>query len=328
MRVSNSQLYRVMLNRISLHRNNISKYGDEISTGLKVQSPGDSRQAGTVSRFQELQNRIEGHEARLSPAKALLTYQDDILMQANELLVRAKEIGSQAANETYSEEMRKQLGAGLFQLRDHMVSLANSTYQGRYIYGGAADDQPPYIETTPFDEPASGEETTRYEFQALDGSDTPKEVKLTDDLTLTITTPANEVFDDAIFGLERLARAVAGYQTNPADGQPDGTGTAYQFPDEYNQQSEDIRDIIDKLDVARKEKIMPERVSVGGRLRRIETGEALLGLSKLAGQEALSSLQEADVLESASKLTQAQTALEASLNVTSKLLSQTLMNYL
>lgn len=249
-------------------------------------------------------------------------------MQANELLVRAKEVASQASNETYSAEMRRQLGAELFQLRDHMVSLANSTYQGRYIYGGAADDQPPYTEATPYDEPASGEEAVRYEFQALDGSDMAKEVKLTDDLTLTVTTPANKVFDDAIFALERLARAVSGYQTNPVDGQPDGSGTAYQFPDDYGQQTEDIRNIIDKLDVARKEKIVPERVSVGGRLRRIETGESLLALSKLAGQEALGSLQEADILESATKLTQAQTALEASLNVTSKLLSQTLMNYL
>lgn len=328
MRVSNSQLYRLMLNRISHHRSDIAKFGDEVSTGLKVQTPGDSKQAGTISRFQELQNRIAGHEARLSPAKALLTYQDDILMQANELLVRAKEVASQASNETYSAEMRRQLGAELFQLRDHMVSLANSTYQGRYIYGGAADDQPPYTEATPYDEPASGEEAVRYEFQALDGSDMAKEVKLTDDLTLTVTTPANKVFDDAIFALERLARAVSGYQTNPVDGQPDGSGTAYQFPDDYGQQTEDIRNIIDKLDVARKEKIVPERVSVGGRLRRIETGESLLALSKLAGQEALGSLQEADILESATKLTQAQTALEASLNVTSKLLSQTLMNYL
>lgn len=110
-----------------------------------------------------------------------------------------------------------------------MVSLANSTYQGRYIYGGTADDQPPYAETTPYDVPASGDATKRYEFQALDGSDMAKEVKLTDDLTLTITTPGNEIFDDAIFALERLARAVAGYQTNPADGQPDGTGDAYVF---------------------------------------------------------------------------------------------------
>jgi flagellin-like hook-associated protein FlgL len=67
---------------------------------------------------------------------------------------------------------------------------------------------------------------------------------------------------------------------------------------------------------------------LGGKLRRLETAEALLTLAKTSAQEVLSLIQNADETESVANLTLAQTALQASYSVTAKALRLTIMDYI
>jgi flagellar hook-associated protein 3 FlgL len=327
-RITDSQTYRLILDTIAYHRESIQKYSNEVSTGVKVFEPGDSKHSGTISRFRELMNRIEGHEQRLGPAEAQLQHQNNILKEANELAVRAKEIATQTANETNGTEVRYQMAAEVFELRDQLIGLANTTYQGRYIYGGTDDDDPPYDLVAPYDPPATGRASEHYAYDADPGSDGTKSIPITDDMTITVSTPGNQIFDNMVQALERLGRSLSGYSTNPAVGAPDGTGAAYVFPDDINQQTADIQNCIDLLTTAREEDIMPEEVSVAARLKRLQTAESILSLSKTAAQEALARLQDADIVTSATDLIAAQTALEASLAVTGKIMNQSLLNYL
>jgi flagellar hook-associated protein 3 FlgL len=208
-----------------------------------------------------------------------------------------------------------------------MVSLANSTYQGRFVFGGTDDDDPPYDEAA-YTEPASGEASKRYVFDNEPGTSTTRTLAVTDDLSISITTPADKVFGTAVESLERLGRSLGGYSTTPASGTPDGGGTAYTFPADYKRQTADVLSTINMIDDARNNDILPERVSVGGRLRRLETGESLLALTKTSAQEVLSRIQDADETESAANLAQAQTALQASYSVTAKVLRLTILDYI
>jgi flagellin-like hook-associated protein FlgL len=127
--------------------------------------------------------------------------------------------------------------------------------------------------------------------------------------------------------LERLSRSLAGYKTEPATGTPDGTGDPYSYPAEFHTQTEDIKKAIDLLETARNVDMIPERVTLGGKLKRIETGAALLELSKNSAKEVLSRIQDTDEIEVASSLQQAQTALQASYAVTAKVLRMTILDY-
>jgi flagellin-like hook-associated protein FlgL len=68
-------------------------------------------------------------------------------------------------------------------------------------------------------------------------------------------------------------------------------------------------------------------VTLGGRLRRLETGQALLELTKGSAKEVLSRIQDADETETAANLQQAQTALQASYSITAKILRMTILDY-
>ncbi|MCO6429837.1 MAG: hypothetical protein J5J00_03170 [Deltaproteobacteria bacterium] len=326
-RISETQLQGQLLLGITRNRNQVAKFSNEISTGLKVQNPGDSNLSGTISSFRESLTKIEGYKDRVANVRSLLVFQDDIMAEMNDLLTRAKEIATQAANETNSTTSRDQMAAEVFQIRDHIAQLANSTYQGRYIYGGTDDDDPPFDPAT-YVNPGTGPESVRYVHDAEAGTGTTKTVNITDDLTIDVVTPGSQLFLNALNALERLGRAMKGYETLPATGVPDGTGAAYTFPADYGTQTTAIQNSIDLLDQARENDIIPERTALGGKMRRLDTADSLLELGRVNAEELLAKLQNADIIESASSLTQAETALQASFAVTTRVLNLSILDFI
>jgi flagellar hook-associated protein 3 FlgL len=326
-RVSENQNVRMLVSNALENKRRLNVLSNQLTTGLRVSKPSDSVDAGSIARYQTLISKVDSYGVAISQAKSFLEYQDGIVGQATDIIVRAKEIAQQAANETLSVESRAQLAEEVYQLRDQMASLANSTYQGRYVYGASDDDDPPYDAGT-YNVPASGPARVRYTFDNETGTSTTRSFKITDEISVTLNTPADDVFGTSLEGLERLSRALAGVQTQPLpSGAPDGTGNAYVFPDEYHLQTEHIRGAIDLFNQARDFDLIPERVSLGGRMRRLETGQALLELTKNSAKEVLSRLQDADETEVAANLQQAQTALQASYSVTAKVLRMTILDY-
>jgi flagellar hook-associated protein 3 FlgL len=330
-RISDQQIVRNMMSTIAQNRRNVDKHGQEVSTGIKVASPGDSTFSGSVSSLKGVIERIAGYENRIKSVESSLTFQESVLDQASELLIRAKEIASQGANETNSPTERLALAEEIFQLRDHMVSLANSQYQGIYIFHGNATNLPPYMLDT-YDTGTDGA-TRRYVYdnrtpQASGHADT-RNVRVTDNLTVRTNTDGQSVFENSILALERLGRSLQGFRTTePASaiGVP-GTGAAYTEA-EFATQTSDILSYIEDLDIAREQEVQPERVDIAGRLKRLETAGSLLELSKVNAKEVLSKLQDVDMVEAASNLSIAQTALEASMAATSRVMNISILQYL
>ncbi len=328
-RIAENQLVGIAVRGVQVNRERVAKYSNEVTTGLKVTNPGDSSLSGSIAQFRESLSKVDAYKTRVTIVKSTLTFQEDILAQAEEIMIRSKEIAQQAANETIGEDARRHMAAEVFQLRDHLVSLANSTYQGKYIYGGTEDGDPPFDSTTAvqYANPATGNASIRYAHDGQNGRSDTKNVNITDTLSIEINTDGT-IFSNGIDALERLGRALEGFSTGPATGAPDGTGTAFVFPTDYDQQTLDIRSAMDLLDTAREDDFLEERIGIGGKLRRLETAEALLDLSKVNAEELLDKLQNADTIESASNLSLAQTALEASFAVTSRILNLSILDYI
>lgn len=326
-RIAESQLTRrIILDIINNHRE-VVKYGEEVSSGYKVKNPGDSDAGGAISDFRNTIERIKGHKARLAPTRSFLTHQDDVINQGIDVINRARELASQAANETISSDERATIGREILALRDQMATLANSTYQGRYIFGGNDDDDPPFDPAT-YTNPSSGGASVRYVFDNETGSTTTRAVKVADNVNLTITSDGNAIWGNAINAMERLGRSLAGYQTLPASGTPDGTGNAYNLPTDYQLQTQEIEGSLDLLNSAMNDDLLPERVDIGARLKRLDTVETMLDATSQSAEAALNDLQNADSVNSITKFQQAQFALQASLQISSKVLNLSVLDFL
>jgi len=326
-RISENQFTRLLVSQTVNNKAQVNKYSEQVSTGIKAALPGDPVDSGVIARYKQQLDRIDGYNTAIGRVKGIVQFQDDALSQMDELLIRAKEVAQQGANEALSPSARAYLAEEVFQIRDQVVGLANSSYQGRYVYGGADDDDPPF-DAGIYNDPITGPASIKYEFDGEIGTSQERSVNLTDDIVISINTPGNKVFGTSIEALERLGRSLSGYATTPASGAPDGGGVPYTFPTDYKTQTADIKKCIDLFNTARDQDILPERTKLGGKMRRLETAEALLSLSKTSAQEVLSRIQNADETESVANLTQAQTALQASYSVTAKVLKMTIMDYI
>ena len=326
-RVSEGQIHRSSLKTILDNKKLVEQYSNEVATGIKAQAPGDSNYAGSITQFQEQLSQIEQYKNTSAEAKSQLQFQENVINSASDIMIRLKEIGTQAANETNSPSARSQLAEEVFQIRDQLANLGNSTYKGRYIFGGADDDDPPFDPTT-YATPATGPESQRYVWDNEIGTNTTRTVEVADGVSITLNTPGNNLFSNAISAAERLGRSLKGYATTPATGAPNGGGAAYTFPTDFSLQTKDIAATLDQMDQARNADLIPEQNRIGGKLKRIETGESLLDLTKQTTQEVLDRLQGADEAESATKLSLAQSALQASYSVTAKTLKLTILDYL
>ena len=205
-RIGENQLARSILVDINQNKELYNKYSNEVSSGLKVSDPGDSNFSGTISAYRESLNKIEANKTRIAAVQGQLSFQDSIMQQASDLMVRAKELSAQGVNETLGVNQREQMSAEVFTLRDSLLSLANTQYQGKYIYGGAEDSHPPYNAQV-YAVPATGPASQRYTYD--DTTTNPaaaltKSVNVTDDVAITINTPGNKLFDNAMQALERF----------------------------------------------------------------------------------------------------------------------------
>lgn len=323
---------RRLFSQLNENRSNVNRLSSNISSGFSVYTPGDSNNAGAIAQFQSALEKAGGYKIRITEIKSSLSLQESTLEQVNDLMIRAKEIAAQAANETNSPTNRAQLAEEIFQIRDHLVSLANTQRQGKFIYGGTDDDDAPYDAAT-YPVPATGEASVRYVYDSDPGASGRRTVNITENLSITTNTPGSELFDQGLQALERLGRALSGYSTTPPLALPDTIpaptgGAAYTFPADFGTQTADIKSAMDLLDLTRNTQIMPERIDVAGRLRRIETAESLIDLTTTSSKEALERYQATDVFKAASELTQAQTALEASLTVSGKIMQLSILNYI
>lgn len=293
-RISENQVFNRMMFHVLNNRERTNDFSEEIASGVKVHVPGDSKRSATIAQFETTLAKVEDYGQRAAQVVGMMSFQEDTLEQASEVLIRAQEIAQQGANETLSETERALLAQEAFELREHMVNLANSKYLGRYVFSGAADDTPAYSRDVDY-VTGNGLGVYNYTYNNNPGSTLTRSVQVTDSLSVTINTRGDTIFDNAIQTLETLGRSLDGFATNTADATDVVGNAAYVFPADYQQQTQDIAATIDALKNAQDSDVMIERTNIAGRLRRIDTAASVL---------------------------------EASLTVTTQLLRQSILDYI
>lgn len=332
-RVTNREAAGNFVRLLIEQRYNLEKARERVSTGIEVVNPSDDAgRSGSIVAFQGVIQRIDRHQERISFAQNLLDFQENVANSASDLIVRAKELATQAANDTLTQEARSLIADEVFQLRDQMVSLGNSTYQGLYIYGAADDDDAPFDSAQYTQAPLDPTQPAdrRFFYDAEAGTAVTRSVQISDSETVRVVTPGDQIFSGAIAGLERLGRALEGYRTglDVTSGLPDGTGTAFTLPLEEPAQQDAILRALDALEVARSTDLGAEITSLGSRSARLTQVSAVLESLKINTDAARASIQDADPFASASQYANLQSSLQALLASGAQINNLSLLNYL
>ena len=156
----------------------------QTASGMTVQTPSDNpaaaamlvRNAGQsaeVDQFQRSLNNVQGE----------MLNADSALNSVVTALQRAISLGVEGANGTLNASNRQALATEVQGIQSQLISVANLTYQGSYVFAGTATQTAPYVLD------ATSPSGVRYV-----GNDGVNKVSLGAQLSITTNAPGSQLF--------------------------------------------------------------------------------------------------------------------------------------
>ena len=270
-RLQQSQLDAMSLDRLD----RVSEHPADASEAIKLDAELDSHLA-LIDRLQTTQSE--------------LVSADNALGEASSLMTSAIEVAVAMATESYGDQDRSAAAEQIAGTLEDLVSLANTSFGGVYIFAGNA------ITTEPFD--ADG---------VYQGSTTAREVPLLEDDTLAIGYTGDEIFNVAgVNPFEALTQLKDALELND--------------PDLVQAALDPLQDAHDHL--------IDMRAGYGVAAARVDDLVRVSEDATLTLEGFLGSLKELDPIEAFSKLADAQTVYQAAATTLAQVLQTNIFQYL
>ena len=161
MKISTSFLFDRATERMSTIQNRLATTQAQMAESKQILSPSDAPdQAAAIQRLKGEVQRQDSHTRTLDVAMRRYTAEETALSASNDILIRLKELGLQAANDTLSPDDRKGIAVELKALRDQLLSLGNTRDDsGNYLFSGTRVNTPAFAEDLDGDVIYQGDQT-------------------------------------------------------------------------------------------------------------------------------------------------------------------------
>ncbi len=300
-RVTQSALVRVLSANTSRLQSELVHTQAVVSSQKRLQAASDDP-VGTalVNGFRAETRRLESLLDGVGFGRAVLGAEDAALDEVHALLTRAKELAVTFSGGVHTAESRATAAEESEQIERALLSLGNTTVAGRHVFGGLARGTPPFVG---FDDPAYDPDVNGSTYS---GPTDPFSIQTAADQLVRLTTPGDQVFDDAILAVHQLTTAL---RNNDVD--TPGTG---------------IIAAIDNVEAA-SEGARQERASVGGRLGRLNTRDGEMRDAIVGARTRQGEIEDADLTQVLIELAQLQNALEVTLTAGQALLATNILDF-
>lgn len=145
MRISTSLMQQLGVNALLDQQSQLSKTQQQLASGKSILTPADNPSG--AAQVLSLGNSIDAYNQYQSNADAAttsLTLENNALDSVVNVLQRAHDLAVQGLNGTQSALSRQGIATEVQQLRDQLVSLANTKDpSGQYIFGGFTTETAP-----------------------------------------------------------------------------------------------------------------------------------------------------------------------------------------
>jgi flagellar hook-associated protein 3 FlgL len=264
-----------------------------ISSGKQITKASDDPVGmGKILDYRKMLDTIDQYGRNISQSRSYLEAGEATLSDIGELLNRAKELALSQATGTASAETRKSVAGEVRHIREQLIGLANTKQDDRYMFGGRRTDVPPYDPVNP-EGPFQGDNC---DFLITVGNG----------VTLNAAVSGQRAFGSPADPVLVLSKLITGLEAN------DQTA---------------ISDQLDLLDQSLAQ-VTNERTDVGARLNRLDSTESHWDSFKINVQKMLSDTEDLDLVQAATELTAQQTAYQAALSSSAKIIQPSLLDYL
>jgi flagellar hook-associated protein 3 FlgL len=146
-RVTEAMIYQQTVDRANAALARVGKAQGEISSGLRVQAPGDDPQAaGLLVRHKFDQAQTTAIQNGAQSAADELNAADSALGSVSTAIARAQVLATQFGNDTYTADDRATAANEVDGLYKQALGSLNTRFGDRYIFGGYGDNQAPFAD--------------------------------------------------------------------------------------------------------------------------------------------------------------------------------------
>jgi len=163
----------------------------QLSTGRSVNAPSDNPSATAALILNQTQaGQNDSFQRNINSLQGMFQTADSTLSSAVQLMTKAISLGTEGANGTLTASDRQAIAAQLQGIQNEMVGLANTSYQGEYLFSGTA------VNTVPYAPNASG--TITYQ-----GNTNTNSLEVLNGQSMQLNVPGSQIFSNAsgdVFG--------------------------------------------------------------------------------------------------------------------------------
>jgi len=242
---------------------------------------------------------------------------DTVLTNMTNLIQRAQDLATQAANFTNNQDGRNAISLEVDQIINQMVQLGNTDISGKYIFGGFKTDAPPFTRT--------GDDIT------YNGTPPTENWQRSAEVSQGIQVPIN-INGDSLLGQAQVATAGPPLPVTFSASSHGLFQTLVNLKQDLSAggdpaQLSEIRSRLDELTTGLNT-ILSQQSTVGAITNRLSLTQGRLDDRKSVLTQQYASIQNIDMPKTIANLNQQQNTFQASLSVTGRLLSTSLLDYL
>ena len=329
MRVTNRMMSSSFLNDMNRNLNNMQKVQGQLTTGKLVNKPSDN--PFVVARSMQLYSDISANEqynTNIKDTTNWLDATDTALGQVTDTLQRVRELMVTAGNAAYGTDEKNAIKDEINQRIEEVGTILNTSFDGKYIFGGTKGTSRPV--TTEKD--ADGNINISY--AGKDGSKIPPNtsnhleqaqldmigkdlsVEISQGVTIEYNVNAKDVleFEDSQGNSQNVMDLLSNITNNI------GSENEEESSKVTGENLENMTRTIDNL--------LTLRAEVGAKQNRMESAQSKNEEENFNLTEVLSGNEDINFTEKRMESATMQTVYMASLQTASKVIQQTLLDYI
>jgi flagellar hook-associated protein 3 FlgL len=289
MRITDAMVYTRSLQQVENQFNALDQASAQVSTGQRNATISDDPVAGgQVMQIDAATRGVTQYLRNISSVQTGLSGEESTLNQLTDLLSRAKELATEQAGSNGDAQTRAAAGAEVSQLLAQAVSLGNLKIGDQYVFAGTATDAEPFQ--------ADG---------SYVGNTAQRQAEIGNGVTVNTTHTGAQLFVDsgAMQSLTALQNALNSNDSNAILASMTGLDTAFDATQN-------------------------NLADVGARTDALTSATNAFTAQQTSLSTARSNAADIPIEEASLNLASIQTALQAGLLATSKILNTSLVNYL
>jgi len=291
----NPDLYSTILNGLSQSTNQENQDLEQLATGQAVNSLSDNPAAVASLVLQRTESSANTQYLQnISSLTGSLQVADSALGSVVESLTSAVSLGTEGANGTMSSADQQAIAQQVQGIQQQILGLANTTYDGNYLFAGTATNKQPYVSDS---NSSSGVDWK--------GNDNTNTVEISQGQTMAVNLPGDQIFSNA------------------------GNSVFQALQDLYNalQNGGDVATATSEVSSAL-DYVNSQRTFYGNSLDRLNSAQTFLNSEQTQLTEAESNTMDADLAKTITDLAQSETTRDSLLSAAGQIPNLSLFEYL